>query len=165
MLREEKPTHVGYLRMLECIDARRDEKIRIEERLTALKLEAIQRSAVAKRSQIMAQFYQEVREIRERKLEQLGKQWYDIQHERRRYGSSADDYGFKFPTRKSQQAMHQLAYNTEVSVLSGIAKYVGFPAAPPIKPVTPAEAEHDFEMMSVSLLIILKLVTRLIIRH
>lgn len=151
MLRQDKPTHPEYLAMLRCVDARRDDKLRIESRLTELRLETIQRSAVGKRSQILAQFYQEVREIRERKLELLGKQWYEIQHDRRGYGSNAEDYAIKFPARKSQQIMHQLAYNTEVSVLSGVAKYVGFPAAPPMAAATPAESDHDFEKINVSL--------------
>jgi hypothetical protein len=49
--------------------------------------------------------------------------------------------------------MHQLAYNTEVSILSGVAKYIGFPAAPPMAAATPAESDLDFEKMSVSYLI------------
>jgi len=150
MLKQDKPTHPEFLAMLQCVDARRDERLRIEARWTELQLETIQKAAVAGRSQIMAQFYQEVRDIRESKLELLGKQWYEIQHDRRGYGSNVEDYAIKFPTRKSQQVMHQLAYNAEVSVLSGIAKYVGFPAAPPMAAATTAEVEHDFEKISVS---------------
>ena len=153
MLKQDKPTHPAYLAMLQAVDARRDEKLRIEARLTELRLETIKRTAVAKRSQILAQFYQEVREIREKKLGALGRQWYEIQHDRRGYGSNVEDYALKFPTRKSQQVMQQHAYNTEVSVLSGVAKYVGFPAAPPMASATAAEAEHDFEKMSVSRLV------------
>lgn len=152
MLRQDKPTHPDYLAMLQCIDARRDEKIRIQNRLMELKLETIKRSAVGKRSNILSQYYQEVREIREQKLELLGKQWYDIQHDRRGYGSNVDDYVLKFPTRKSQQLTNQMAYNTEVSITSGIAKYVGFPAAPKMAPATSAQAEEDVEKMNVRLL-------------
>jgi hypothetical protein len=149
MLRQDKPTHPDYLAMLQCVDARRDKKLRIQARLTELRLETMQRTAVAKRSQILAQYYQEVRDIREKKLELLGKQWYEIQHERRGYGSNVQDYALKFPTRKSQQIIHQSAYNLEVSILSGVAKHVGFPAAPSMAPATALEADHDFEMISV----------------
>jgi hypothetical protein len=150
MLRQDKPIHPDYLAMLQCVDARRDEKLRVEARLMELRLETLQRSAVGKRSQILAQFYQDVREIRERKLEALGKQWYEIQHDRRGYGSNVEDYAIRFPARKSQQVMHQLAYNTEVSILSGVAKFVGFPAAPPMAAATAAESDLDFEKISVS---------------
>jgi hypothetical protein len=151
MLRQDKPTHIGYLAMLQCIDARRDEKLRIQQRLIEFKQETIKRSAVGKRSQILAQYYQDVRDIRERSLELLGKQWYDIQHDRRGYGSNVDDYVLKFPTQKRQQIMNQVAYNTEVSITSGIAKYVGFPSAPRMATVTAAQAEEDSEKINVSI--------------
>lgn len=113
-------------------------------------MQALKNFAVARRSQILVQFQQEVRDIRERKLEQLGKQWYEIQHDRRSYAGSVPDYALKFPTRRLQQIQNQVAYSHEVSILSGIAKYVGFPAAPPMAQATTAELEEDFEKMGVS---------------
>jgi hypothetical protein len=100
----------------------------------------------------LAQFAQDVRDIREKKLEIAGKQWYEIQHDRRGYGSNIEDYALKFPTRKSEQLRNQVAYNSEVSVLSGIAKYVGFPAAPSMAPATSAELDYDLKRMGVGLL-------------
>jgi hypothetical protein len=150
MLKQDPPIHPEYLAMMRCIDARRDEKLRIERRLAELKREALQRCAVARRSQILSQFYQDVRGIREKKLELLGKQWYEIQHDRRGYGSNVEDYTLKYPARRSDQLKQQYAYNTEVSILSGIAKYRGFPAAPPMAPATASELEEDFKKMGVS---------------
>lgn len=114
-------------------------------------MESLMRSAVSKRSQILSQYQQEVRETREKKLELLGKQWYEIQHDRRSYAGSVPDYTLKFPTRRSQQVMNQVAYSNEVSILSGIAKYVGFPSAPTMAPATMSELEEDLEKMGVSL--------------
>jgi hypothetical protein len=37
-----------------------------------------------------------------------------------------------------------------VSVMSGVAKYVGFPAAPSLSVARPSEIEEDFEKMGVS---------------
>ena len=150
MLRTDKPTHPEYLAMMQCIDERRDERIRISQKLKELEIQALKNSAVARRSQILTQYSQEVRDLREKKLEQLGKQWYEIQHDRRSYAGSVPDYALKFPTRRSQQVANQVAYNTEVSILSGVAKYVGFPAAPPMAPTTTAELEEDLEKMGVS---------------
>jgi hypothetical protein len=150
MLRQDKPTHPDYLAMMQCIDARRDEKLRISENLRELELQTLKNYAVARRSQILVQYQQAVRAVRESKLEQLGKQWYEIQHDRRSYAGSVPDYTLKFPTRRSQQIMNQVAYSTEVSILSGVAKYVGFPAAPPMASTTAAELEEDLEKMGVS---------------
>ena len=57
------------------------------------------------------------------------------------------DYTYKFPTRRSQQVAQQTAYNMEVSILSGIAKYVGFPAAPNIDGVRSSELDADLQLM------------------
>jgi hypothetical protein len=46
--------------------------------------------------------------------------------------------------------LNQTAYNKEVSILSGIAKYVGFPAAPDVQGVNKSELDEDFEKMGVS---------------
>lgn len=150
MLRDDKPTHPEYLAMMKCIDARRDERFRTSEKLKEYELQALANYAVARRSQILVQYQQDIRAIREQKLEQLGQQWYDIQHDRRSYAGSVPDYTLKFPTRRSQQITNQVAYSNEVSVLSGIAKYVGFPAAPPMASATDAELEEDLQKMGVS---------------
>ncbi|KAH8593628.1 Sds3-like-domain-containing protein [Bisporella sp. PMI_857] len=147
MLREDKPTHPEYLAMMQPINARRDEKVKQSENLRKYELETLRRYAVARRSQILIQYQQEVREIREKKLEQLGKQWYEIQHDRRSYAGSVPDYTLKFPTRRSQQVANQVAYANEVSILSGVAKYVGFPAAPKMSKATDAELLEDLEKM------------------
>ena len=154
MLREDNPTHPKYLAMMQAIDARRDERLRINDRLRDYEIKTLKTSAVAKRSQILAQFQQDVRDIREKHLEQLGKQWYEIQHDRRSYAGNVPDYTLKFPTQRSQQVMNQIAYSNEVSILSGIAKYVGFPAAPPMAMASDAELADDFAKMGVSPLII-----------
>ncbi|CAG8954902.1 hypothetical protein HYFRA_00008589 [Hymenoscyphus fraxineus] len=147
MLRQDPPTHPEYLAMMRCVDARRDERIRIANTLRDYQIESLKRSAVSHRSQILSQYQQEVREIREKKQEFLGKQWYDMLHDRRNHVGSIPDYTLKFPTRRSQQVMNQVAYSNEVSLLSGIAKYVGFPAAPMMAPATMSELEEDLEKM------------------
>lgn len=150
MLREDKPTHPEYLAMLQIVDERRDERIRVAEKTREFELQALQRSAVAGRSQILVQFKQDVRDIREKTIEQLGNQWYEIQHDRRSYAGNVPDYTLKFPTRRSQQVSNQVAYSNEVSILSGVAKYVGFPSAPAMAKATNAELLEDLEKMGVS---------------
>jgi hypothetical protein len=151
MLKADNPTHPLFLAMLRCVDARRDEKLRIEAKLTQFRLETIQRTAVGKRSQILAQFHQEVRDLREKKIASLGEQWYDIQHDRRGYGSHVEDYTIKYPTRRADQVRFHNSHAKEVSLLSGIAKYVGFPAAPDLAPADQKQLDQDFEKMGVSL--------------
>lgn len=153
LLKTDPPSHPQYLEMMKCIDSRRDERLRIEANLTKLRLESMRRTAVAERSQILAQFHQEVREVRERTLEKTGKMWYEIQNDRRGYGSQTEECAINFPTKRSTQIMHHNQYTKEVSLLSGIAKHVGFPAAPKISGVSRDELDADLEKMGVSSLI------------
>jgi len=154
MLTCSTPTHPEYLAMLSCIDARRDERVRLSAIELSLRTDLLRRKAVAERAQILAQYHQGVRASRERALEDLGREWYEIQHERRRYANSIPDFGIRLPTGVAggQQATvrQAVAYNKEVSILSGVAKYRGFPAAPDIRGASDDQIDGDFEAISVS---------------
>jgi len=145
----DNPSHPEYLAMMECVDARRAEKRRIIDLEHHFNLRTLKRWGVARRGQIHAQFFQGVREKREIALEDLGKQWYQIQQCRRRHANTIPDYGFRFPTSKTQHTRDAVAYNKEVSLLAGIAKHEGFPAAPHIRGATGPEIDDDFEEIAV----------------
>lgn len=150
MLRSDNPTHPDYLAMMKCVDARRDERLRIADRELELNIESLERRAVAQRAQIHSQFYQAVRESRERTLAELGQHWYDIQHERRKNANNIPEYGIRFPQSQTQRIRDALAYNREVSILAGIAKHEGMPAAPEMQGATAQELEDDFDAITVS---------------
>ncbi|KAI0206416.1 hypothetical protein F4808DRAFT_455176 [Astrocystis sublimbata] len=148
MLRSDKPTHPDYLAMMHCVDARRDERVRVAGRELELRIEASERGAVARRAQIHSQFFQAVRESRERILAELGQHWYDIQHERRRNANNVPEYGIRFPKTQAERIRNALSYNQEVSILSGIAKHEGMPAAPDMRGAGPQELEDDFDAIN-----------------
>ncbi|KAK8049592.1 transcriptional regulatory protein DEP1 [Apiospora phragmitis] len=148
MLRADNPTHPEYLAMMQCIDSRRDEKLRIAEKELELHLESLGRWAVARRAQIHSQFYQDVREARERTMAELGQHWYAIQHERRKHANNVPDFGLRYPTNQAQRVRNALSYNKEVSILSGVAKYEGMPAAPDMSGASMQEMEDDFDAMN-----------------
>jgi hypothetical protein len=56
----------------------------------------------------------------------------------------------RLPEKRSDQIRHQTAYNLEVSILSGVAKYVGFPAAPDISTARSTDVDDDLRAMKVS---------------
>ena len=99
----------------------------------------------------MAQFYQAVRESRDSTVAELGEEWYQIQQERRRAANTIPDYGIRFPTTRTQAVKNAVSYNKEVSILSGFAKHVGFPAAPTINGASDEQLEADLEAIHVSL--------------
>ena len=151
MLTGDNPTHPQYLAMLRCVDERRDERLRVSKLELELNTEVLKRRAVAERAQIMSQYCQSVRESREKALDNLGREWYEIQHERRRYANNIPDYGIRFPSTRTQSLRQAIAYNKEVSILSGFAKYKGFPAAPSISGASEEQLDEDFDSIRVSL--------------
>ena len=149
MLEQNTPIHPDLLAMKEVIDQRRDQKIQDEQIWRKYKLQTLQRESVANKAQIHSQFMQTAREARLSHLDQLNKLFYQLQRERRSCEGDVPEYMYKFTTRRSQQITEQTAYNNEVSILSGVAKHVGFPAAPDISKARPQEIEDDIRSMGV----------------
>jgi hypothetical protein len=150
LLKQPDCRHPEYLRQIACIDARYTKQATETRALRKFKLESLRRSTLAERSQLHSQYFQHARELRETVMSKLGEDWYNIQKERRQANQSNDEpYMFKFPAKKSVQIRQQAKYNQEVSVLSGVAKYVGFPAAPDITGAEGDALESDLKMMKV----------------
>ncbi|KAF5552735.1 DEP1 regulator of phospholipid metabolism [Fusarium phyllophilum] len=137
-----EPTHPEYLNMKQCLDDRLEQKLREINNEHEYRLKAHEQRSVAQRAQIWGQYYQAVREKRERTLEALNQEWYDIQTARRS-AHSLQDCGLLYPKDPAQRMRNAIAYNTEVSALATIAKYEGFPAGPEMSGATPSELEDD----------------------
>ncbi|KAF3482109.1 uncharacterized protein GIQ15_04868 [Arthroderma uncinatum] len=173
------PTHPEFLRQSAIIQSHIAAKIHHEKALHAYKLQALCVKSRAERAQCNSSYYQTVREIRESALDAVSEHQYKVQHDRfggiginspgagigsgtytglggPGTGILADstsdavtEYTIPFPTRLSKQIAHQAAYNREVAVLAGFAKYVGFPAAPSLKASRGQEMEEDLEKMGI----------------
>ncbi|KAL8980661.1 MAG: hypothetical protein Q9205_004323 [Flavoplaca limonia] len=150
MLAEPNVTHPELLGMNQVLEQRRDEKIRYENTLLKYKLGSLENKSKAEKAQVHGQYMQSVRDIRDWNVEQVNKEWYQIHKERFGRENNVPEYMYLFPTRRSQQITQQTAYNKEVSLLSGVAKYRGFPAAPEICGAKPSEIESDFEKMGIA---------------
>ena len=149
LLSEARPSHPELLRQLEAVEKYRDEKFEVEQKLLVYKIGALKNKSVAERSQIHSEYFQTVRDIREKHLERLSEHFYRIQRDRFKADSTVPSFSIPFPERRSQQILQQTAYNKEVSILSGIAKYVGFPAAPELEPSRAKDVEDDMQKMGV----------------
>ncbi|EME48699.1 hypothetical protein DOTSEDRAFT_67664 [Dothistroma septosporum NZE10] len=151
MLNQADCKHPEYLRQMACVDARRDKQMREAKAFYNFKSQSLKRTTLGERSQLHSQYFQWARDCREEVMHNLGEDWYNIQKERRQSSQEEDEkYIYKFPTKKSAQIKQQAKYNQEVSVLSGVAKYVGFPAAPEIAGAEGAALEDDLRNMKIS---------------
>lgn len=129
--------------MKEVIDRRRDQKVRYERTLLKYKLETLRTESIANKAQMHSQYMQTVGELRDTYLSQVNAEIYQTQRERRNCEADMPDYLYTFTTKRSKQITDQTAYNEEVSLLSGVAKYVGFPAAPIISMARSDDWEAD----------------------
>jgi hypothetical protein len=149
MLKQPDCQHPEYLAMIKCIDDRKAEKIDYERTLLEFKQQNIVDITAAQRHQMHSQYFQTVRDLREDIIAECNQRVFELQRGRRSLGSDEVEYMIKLPEKRSDQIRQQTAYNLEVSILSGVAKYVGFPAAPDISAARPGEIDEDLRAMKV----------------
>jgi len=150
LLQGDHPTHPEYLAQMRCIDKRSDEKVHYENVLLEFDKKALRTRTVAERCTHHSQFFQEVREIKDKALETCWKEYFALQKDRRSWGADTSDYTMLYNPSRSVQIHQQRARNLEVSILSGIAKHVGFPGAPVINGLSAIDVEQDLSIMGVS---------------
>jgi hypothetical protein len=149
LLRQPSSTHPEFMAQLRCVDDYRDDKVKHQDVLFNFKHGALQVRTVSERQQLHSQYFQEVRDIREKTLEECYKNLYAIQKDRRRWGADEANYAHMFQPKRAQQISQQCSYNLEVSVLSGVAKHVGFPSAPVLPTLHADDVDSDFKLMKV----------------
>lgn len=131
------------------ITASKTQKEDYERLLLAYRLKSLCVKSEVDRLRIHSSYYQNVRDVREKHLDDIAAMHFRLTHDRFQNREVCPEYIIPFPTRRSQQIAQQAAYNKEVSILAGFAKYVGFPAAPEITPAKPHECEEDLEKIGV----------------
>ncbi|KAF1940236.1 hypothetical protein EJ02DRAFT_456181 [Clathrospora elynae] len=150
MLKQPNCIHPEFVAMIKCVDDRRADKIAYETRLLEYKQKNREIITTAERHQMHSQYIQTVRHVREETLEECNQRVFELQRGRRQLGCDETEYMMKLPEKRSDQIRHQTAYNLEVSILSGVAKYVGFPAAPDISAARPVEVDEDLRAMKIA---------------
>lgn len=150
LLQGENLTHPELLVQMRSIDKRRDDKIHEENVLFQLQKKTLRIKTVAERGTSHSQFFQEVRDIKDKALESCWGEYFALQKDRRSWGADTSDFTMLYNPSRSAQIRQQTARNLEVSLLAGIAKHKGFPAAPDMKGLSAAEIEHDLSVMGVS---------------
>ena len=150
MLQQPECLHPSYLRQMACVDQRLQKQQREARAFYRYKRQSLEDRTVAERAVIHSQFFQEIRDKREDVLSKLGEDWYAIQKERREAQQDIDDTKlYIYDPRRGTQLHQQAKYNHEVSILSGIAKHVGFPAALEITGVEGPALDDDMTAMKV----------------
>jgi hypothetical protein len=152
LLKQSKSTHPDFRAQLACVDERRDQKLLYEDRLLGYNLQNLTGRTVGDRQQLHSQYFQEVRQIRDDAIKSSYQDLHALQRDRWRYGSRQNSTLSLYNPDRTDQLARQASYNLEVSLLSGIAKYLGFPAAPDMSVLATNEIESDLQRMGVSTL-------------
>lgn len=151
MLKQPNCQHPEYLAMIQAVEERRTAKVDYEKQLKQYKLQCLENTTKAERHQFHSQYLQTVRDFRENSLSECNQRIYELQRGRRQLGVEEIEYGIRLPEKRSEQIRQQTAYNLEVSILSGVAKHVGFPAAPELRAARGTEVDDDFRAMKIQI--------------
>ena len=149
MLLDPTPTHPEFLRQVEGVKQYCETKVHYENTLYRYRVKSLLNKSLAERAQTHSTYFQRIRDSREKHSSSVSRQFYAIQHDRFKTEDHhlSSSQTIPFPLHRPQQVAQQMAYNQEVSVMSGVAKYVGFPAAPSLSAARPGELQDDLEKM------------------
>ncbi|KAL9621800.1 MAG: hypothetical protein Q9160_003773 [Pyrenula sp. 1 TL-2023] len=148
-LKMAKPTHPEFLRQVQCIQAYRDDKKIKEITLWNYKVDCLRRTSAGEVSIKNNILRRNIGDIREHYSEKINESFYKIHKERFKTDPNVENYGVPFPSDRLTQVTHQTAYNKEVSIDAGLAKYKGFPAAPDMPIARVTEMDDDLAKMGI----------------
>jgi hypothetical protein len=140
-------THPELESVYSRIEERREEKLRLAKKHLEYKQKCIAIQTRAGREQAHQQFMKEVADSRASLLLRTTEEWYRVNRERRAMDTLVQDYTFRPPESHSSQLRELSSLNYEISLLTGISKYIGFPAAPEIKPLSDDELDADLSAL------------------
>lgn len=146
----ENGTHPELASMTADLQKKRILRLKCADSLLMYHLDNIDGQFRAAHYDTMSRFLQQVRECREEMLFDTSQKWYQMQRERRQLDLPVKEMGYVFPERVSVQVRQRAAHNNEVSLLAGIAKYIGFPAAPSVEGATVDEMHQDLEVLGLA---------------
>ncbi|KAK7204688.1 Sds3-like-domain-containing protein [Myxozyma melibiosi] len=139
--------HPELAAVYEQIARTRDERIRLAEAHRRYRRRCIENQTRSYRSHWHQQFFKNVANLRAKMMSETTETWYRINRERRAMDALVPFYGYRIPEKRSTQVRQRQAQYQEVAILTGLAKYVGFPAAPDINSASADEIAEDLEAL------------------
>jgi len=149
LLEQSNCLHPDFVAQMRCVDERRNQKVKHEDTLLQYNMQALGVKTVAERQQLHSQYFQDVRQLRDDSFDSCYKELYALQRDRRNFFTEPTDPMLYNPNRAEQIRIHT-NINHEISLLAGIAKHVGFPAAPEMSALLKNDAQLDLQSMGVS---------------
>ncbi|KAK9446846.1 Sds3-like protein [Limtongia smithiae] len=140
-------THPELAAVLDQIVRARDERVQLASAHRKYRRRCIARQTRSSRVHIHQQFYKNTAAARAQLIMDTTSKWYRITKERRIMDASVPCYGYRIPEKKPTQQRHRWQQYNEIAILSGVSKYIGFPAAPAIKSASTEEVAEDMDAL------------------
>lgn len=140
-------THPELERVSHQVGQIRDQKVQLATKHHQYQRQCIDNQTRATRVHLHQQFLKDASDARSKMLLSTTEQWYNINRERRAMDCMVPNYTFKIPSSRSDQIRDRQAIYDEISALMGLNKYVGFPAAPEMRPLNEEDIEDDLEAL------------------
>jgi len=132
------------------IDSYREDKIKLSTMNQKYKFECIDRKTKATRTSIHQNFFKNKNDFKTKLINDITKEWYKINKERRIMDSIVPEYSYKIPEYVEDLVEQRYLKNQEISILVGLNKYYGFPKAPNLESINNQEMDEDLKAMNIT---------------
>ncbi|KAK9491588.1 Sds3-like-domain-containing protein [Lipomyces doorenjongii] len=140
-------THPELATVYDELAEARDRRINLADAHRKYRGRCIENQTRSYRTHIHQQLYKNNANLRAAMMQETTEAWYKVNRERRAMDTVVPFYGYKIPEKRSVIYRQRQAQYNEIALLTGIAKYIGFPAAPEIKSATADEVAEDMEAL------------------
>jgi len=164
-------SHPEIQKLFADLETNRTERIRRAKVTRKYRLQEITRKYDVEAEIVKRQFSSDRALIREKLIEELTAQWFQIHREKKIcvpgtqpphspspflfvsvfFANCCVDFGWRVPEKRSVQVKHRKAQNFEIMVLEETKKYFGMPAAPKITRISDDDINRDLALMKVPL--------------
>ncbi|CAN6674873.1 transcriptional regulatory protein Dep1p [Trichomonascus vanleenenianus] len=135
-------THPELARVAEQIEKVRDDKIRLARAQRDYQRRCIDIQTHASRDQLHQQYFKEQADVRASLLLSTTEEWYRVNRERRAMDALVHEYSYRARP-DEMEVFYRQDLEHEISLLCGIKREIGFPAAPEVVSASPDELEED----------------------
>ncbi|KAK9368928.1 Sds3-like-domain-containing protein [Lipomyces kononenkoae] len=136
-------THPELATIYDELAEARDKRIQLADAHRKYRRRCIENQTRSYRTHIHQQLYNNHASLRASMIQETTETWYKANRERRALDTVVPFYGYRVPEKRSVIYRQRQAQYNEIALLTGIAKYIGFPAAPEIKSATADEVAED----------------------
>ncbi|KAK9329993.1 Sds3-like-domain-containing protein [Lipomyces starkeyi] len=140
-------THPELATVYDELAEARDRRIMLADAHRKYRRRCIENQTRSYRTHIHQQLYKNNANLRAAMIQETTETWYKVNRERRAMDTVVPFYGYRIPEKRPVIYRQRQAQYNEIALLTGIAKYIGFPAAPEIKSATADEVAEDMEAL------------------